>query len=94
MLASAAGLVVVASKGRIGYGNYVIVEHGNGIETLYGHLSSIDVAPGDKVAVGQVLGREGSSGFSTGPHLHFELRVNGQPTDPMLYLPAPGYRAK
>ena len=94
VLASAAGLVVVASKGRIGYGNYVIVEHGNGIETLYGHLSSIDVAPGDKVAVGQVLGREGSSGFSTGPHLHFELRVNGQPTDPMLYLPAPGYRAK
>ena len=90
--AAAAGIVVVASHGRIGYGNFVVIAHGRGVETLYGHLKSLDVAAGDQVAVGQVGGREGSSGFATGPHLHFELRINGQPTDPMLYLPPPGYR--
>jgi murein DD-endopeptidase MepM/ murein hydrolase activator NlpD len=92
--AAAAGLVVVASHGRIGYGNFVVIAHGQGVETLYGHLKSLEVAAGDQVRAGQVVGREGSSGFSTGPHLHFELRINGQPTDPMLYLPAPGYRSK
>jgi murein DD-endopeptidase MepM/ murein hydrolase activator NlpD len=92
--AAASGLVVAVSHGRIGYGNYVVISHGQGIETLYGHLKSIDVAAGDRVTVGQVIGREGSTGFSTGPHLHFELRINGQATDPMLYLPPPGYRPK
>ena len=92
--AAAAGLVVVASLGRVGYGNFVVVAHGHGVETLYGHLKTIDVAVGDQVAVGQFIGLEGSSGFSTGPHLHFELRISGQPADSMLYLPPPGYRAK
>jgi murein DD-endopeptidase MepM/ murein hydrolase activator NlpD len=87
--AAADGIVVAAATGRIGYGNYVILAHGQGVETLYGHLDALTVALGDKVVQGQVVGREGSSGFSTGPHLHFEVRVDGQFVDPMVYLPAP-----
>jgi murein DD-endopeptidase MepM/ murein hydrolase activator NlpD len=87
--AAADGIVVAAATGRIGYGNYIILAHGQGVETLYGHLDALTVALGDKVVQGQVVGREGSSGFSTGPHLHFEVRVDGQFVDPMVYLPAP-----
>jgi murein DD-endopeptidase MepM/ murein hydrolase activator NlpD len=84
--AAADGIVVAAATGRIGYGNYVIIAHGHGVETLYGHLDALAVTIGDSVVEGQVIGFEGSTGFSTGPHLHFEVRVNGQFVDPLLYL--------
>jgi murein DD-endopeptidase MepM/ murein hydrolase activator NlpD len=84
--AAGGGIVVAAATGRIGYGNYVVVAHGHGVETLYGHLDGLGVAVGDSVVAGQVIGFEGSTGFSTGPHLHFEVRVNGNPVDPMPYL--------
>jgi murein DD-endopeptidase MepM/ murein hydrolase activator NlpD len=85
--AAADGVVVAVANTSVGYGNYVIVAHGGGIMTLYGHLLETDVRVGDRVARGQRVGLEGSSGMSTGPHLHFELRVNDQVTDPMPYLP-------
>ena len=73
-----------------GYGKVVILEHGivNGkpITTLYAHMSSIKVANGQKVTKGQVLGYEGTTGYSTGPHCHFEVRVNGQPNNPLNYI--------
>jgi murein DD-endopeptidase MepM/ murein hydrolase activator NlpD len=86
--AAADGVVVAVANTSVGYGNYVIVAHGAGIMTLYGHLLETDVKVGNRVARGQRIGLEGSSGLSTGPHLHFELRVNDQVTDPMPYLPA------
>jgi len=69
-----------------GYGNVIIVDHGRGISTLYAHQSSLAVGTGAVVTRGQVVGYVGSTGFSTGPHLHFEVRVNGTPVDPMGYL--------
>ena len=87
MTAAADGVVVAVANTRIGYGNYVIVAHGAGIMTLYAHLLETDVNLGDRVARGQRVGLEGSSGLSTGPHLHFELRVHDQVTDPLPYLP-------
>ena len=83
---TADGVVVVAGWVR-GYGNGIYVDHGNGITTRYGHLSRIDVVVGQTVKQGQHLGLVGSTGRSTGPHLHYEVRVNGQPTSPILYLP-------
>jgi murein DD-endopeptidase MepM/ murein hydrolase activator NlpD len=85
--AAADGVVVAVNHTRVGYGNYVIVAHGGGIMTLYAHLLDTNVNVGDRVFRGQRVGREGSSGLSTGPHLHFELRVNDQVTNPMPYLP-------
>jgi murein DD-endopeptidase MepM/ murein hydrolase activator NlpD len=77
---------VVWSGPRGGYGNLVAVDHGNGLATLYAHQSRVDVTIGQKVATGDVVGLVGSSGFSTGPHLHFETRELGTPADPLLYL--------
>jgi len=71
----------------VGYGNYVVITHGNGYSTLYGHLSAINVSVNQAVQQGQQIGAEGSTGFSTGPHLHFEIRLNGQYQDPLAYLP-------
>ena len=65
------------------YGNYVLLDHGNGKQTIYGHLTSAGVQPGDTVRKGQVIGLVGSTGNSTGPHLHFECRMNGEKYDPM-----------
>lgn len=82
-----------AAQGRVtfagpmnGYGNIVIIEHRPGFETAYGHLSAVNVEVGDRVGAGFKVGEIGSSGLSTGPHLHFEVRVNGQQVDPADYL--------
>jgi len=89
VLAAADGIVVAVAHTRIGYGNYVIMAHGGGIDTLYAHLLETQVNIGDKVVRGQRIGLEGSTGLSTGPHLHFELRINDQVVDPMSYLIVP-----
>jgi murein DD-endopeptidase MepM/ murein hydrolase activator NlpD len=85
--ATADGVVVVAGWVK-GYGNGIYIDHGNGITTRYGHLSRIDVVVGQTVKRGGHLGLVGSTGRSTGPHLHYEVRINGQPTSPLNYLPA------
>ena len=87
IVAAADGIVAVAGSGTTGYGNYVIIVHAGGIETLYGHLSVASVKPGDRVVQGQPIGIEGNTGASTGPHLHFEVRVNGTPVNPLPFLP-------
>jgi murein DD-endopeptidase MepM/ murein hydrolase activator NlpD len=69
-----------------GYGQLVVVDHGGGLTTRYGHLSHIDVDPDQAVARGQLLGKVGSTGRSTGPHLHYEVRINDQPVNPLPYL--------
>jgi murein DD-endopeptidase MepM/ murein hydrolase activator NlpD len=70
-----------------GYGNLVVLDHHNGIATAYAHQSRIAVACNQNVTQGQVIGYVGCTGFCTGPHLHFEVRVNGTPVDPLGYLP-------
>jgi murein DD-endopeptidase MepM/ murein hydrolase activator NlpD len=84
--AAAAGVVVAVGHSAVGYGNYVVIGHGGGIMTLYGHLLETDVTVGNAVVRGQRIGLEGSTGWSTGPHVHFELRINDAVTDPMPYL--------
>lgn len=69
-----------------GYGKYIIIDHGNNITSLYAHLSSINVTQGQEVQPGDVIGREGSTGWSTGPHLHFEIRVLGVPVNPRTFV--------
>jgi murein DD-endopeptidase MepM/ murein hydrolase activator NlpD len=83
--AAAAGTVIYAGWME-GYGNLVVLDHGNGLSTAYAHQSSIAVGYGQTVTQGQVIGYVGSTGHSTGPHLHFEVRVNGSPVDPLGYL--------
>jgi murein DD-endopeptidase MepM/ murein hydrolase activator NlpD len=73
-----------------GYGNQVLVRHGDGTETRYGHLSVIGVRPGQAVTIGQQIGVVGSTGVSTGPHLHFEVITGGRPVDPEPWLAARG----
>ncbi len=72
--------------GGSGYGNYVIIDHGNGISTLYGHMRNVYVSNGETVSAGQQIGEVGSTGTSTGAHLHFEVRVNGSTVDPTGYV--------
>ena len=84
--AAESGVIVYAgSKG--GYGNMVMIDHGSGLVTVYAHLSSIVVRAGQRITKGNTLGYVGSSGYSTGSHLHFEVRANGTQVDPMPYLP-------
>jgi murein DD-endopeptidase MepM/ murein hydrolase activator NlpD len=84
---AADGGTVIMAAWYGGYGNTIIIDHGDGLSTLYAHQSSMRVGSGAGVSRGQVIGYVGSTGLSTGPHLHFETRVNGQPVDPMRYLP-------
>jgi murein DD-endopeptidase MepM/ murein hydrolase activator NlpD len=80
------GRVVDTIYSRYGLGNHVIVDHGKGVTSVYAHLSSISVKEGQKVGMDSVLGREGTTGLSTGVHLHFEIRVNGQAADPRKFI--------
>jgi peptidoglycan DL-endopeptidase CwlO len=84
--AAAAGTVSIAGP-ESGYGNYTCIDHGGGISTCYAHQESISVSVGQQVSQGQVIGISDCTGLCFGPHLHFEVRVNGQVTDPMAYLP-------
>ncbi|NLY91430.1 MAG: peptidoglycan DD-metalloendopeptidase family protein [Firmicutes bacterium] len=86
--------VLAADRGKVlisgwngGYGYYIAIDHGNGLSTAYAHNSRLLVKEGDLVAQGQVIAKSGSTGLSTGPHLHFEVRKDGAPVDPALYLP-------
>ncbi|MBQ6998934.1 MAG: peptidoglycan DD-metalloendopeptidase family protein [Clostridia bacterium] len=85
VLAAADGTVIIAGWNNA-YGNYVVINHGGGVTTLYGHNSSLTVSKGQKVSRGQVIAKVGSTGYSTGPHIHFEVQVNGSPVNPMSYL--------
>jgi murein DD-endopeptidase MepM/ murein hydrolase activator NlpD len=80
------GVVLIASA-QGGYGNAVVIDHGGGMGTLYAHQSRLAVQPGDHVNAGDVIGYVGSTGYSTGPHLHFEVRLSGNPVDPATFLP-------
>jgi murein DD-endopeptidase MepM/ murein hydrolase activator NlpD len=85
--AAADGVVVLAAYQDYGYGYHVIIQHPDGSRTLYGHLSDIWVSQGQSVSQGQGIGALGSTGYSTGPHLHFEVHIGGVPVDPLGYLP-------
>ncbi|MEG0798044.1 MAG: peptidoglycan DD-metalloendopeptidase family protein [Acidaminococcaceae bacterium] len=87
-------LIVAADSGTVifadwmgGYGNAVMIDHGGGLVTLYGHNNSLAVSEGQQVGQGQVIAYAGSTGYSTGPHCHFEVRLNGEVTEPLNYLP-------
>ena len=86
IVAADSGTVILAGNQGDGYGNYVIIDHGNGYKTLYGHMSSVAAYTGQQVSQGEVIGYVGSTGNSTGPHLHFEIRVNDVQTDPLGYV--------
>lgn len=83
---AADGGTVVYADWISGYGNAVIIDHGNGLSTLYGHNESLNVSEGQTIGKGDVIAFAGSTGNSTGPHVHFEVRANGDPVDPMGYL--------
>jgi murein DD-endopeptidase MepM/ murein hydrolase activator NlpD len=79
---------VVSSGWSGGYGRMVEIDHGNGLATRYGHMSEINVRVGDQIRIGQVIGAVGSTGRSTGPHLHYETRIDGDAVDPQKFLRA------
>jgi len=81
VVAAATGTIILA-KWYGGYGNYILIDHGGGYSTGYGHLSAIYVSDGQSVQRGQAIGAVGSTGQSTGPHLHFEIRIDGKTVDP------------
>jgi murein DD-endopeptidase MepM/ murein hydrolase activator NlpD len=81
------GRVAQVIPSRVGLGNHVVIDHGGGLTSVYGHLYSISVQEGQTVDNNTVIGYEGSTGASTGTHLHFEIRINGQPVNPLLYIP-------
>ena len=86
--AAASGTVITASY-HYSYGNYVMIDHGNGLATLYAHCSSLAVGSGQSVSAGQTIAYVGDTGYVSGPHLHFEVRVNGQRVNPLGYVSMP-----
>jgi M23/M37 family peptidase len=86
IIATADGVVTTAGWTSSGYGNMVDIDHGGGIMTRYGHASAVAVTAGQQVRRGQIIAYVGSTGYSTGPHLHYEVRVGGQPVNPASYL--------
>lgn len=84
--ASFPGRVIQAGQGATGYGLSVTIDHGDGVTTLYAHLQSVTVRAGDVVESGRQVGVQGQTGRASGPHLHYEVRINGRPVDPMPYL--------
>lgn len=83
---SAGDGVVVHADWESGYGRLIIIDHGNGVQTYYGHLSKFDVVPGQEVRRGDVIARSGASGRATSPHLHYEVRMGGTPVNPYPYM--------
>jgi murein DD-endopeptidase MepM/ murein hydrolase activator NlpD len=90
VLATASGTVIYAGYMK-DYGQLIIIDHGNGFTTRYGHLSRIEAKVGQSVLYEQTIGRVGSTGRSAGPHLHYEVRINDKPVDPVCYLPRRWY---
>ncbi len=86
LVATKSGTVIRAVHSNSGYGNYVMIDHGGGFSSLYGHCSALAVSVGDKVSQGQVVAYIGSTGYSTGPHVHFEIRYNGEKQNPSHYV--------
>ncbi|MFN2125058.1 MAG: M23 family metallopeptidase, partial [Candidatus Promineifilaceae bacterium] len=86
VFASDTGTVTFAGWNIYGYGNLIVINHGNGFETFYGHLSAINVYPGQVVNQGNVIGAVGNTGNSSGPHIHFEIRTGGNQDDPCWYI--------
>ncbi len=84
--AIASGKIVFADPYK-GYGNLVVIEHSNGITSHYGHCRTIHVEPGQTIQAGEIIATVGETGLATGPHLHFEIRINGEPKDPEKYIP-------
>jgi hypothetical protein len=84
--AAGEGTIVFAGNGRDGYGNKIIIKHDAEKSTMYAHLSKINVSVGDEVSRGQKIGISGNTGRTTGPHLHFEVHINGVPVNPLNYL--------
>jgi murein DD-endopeptidase MepM/ murein hydrolase activator NlpD len=89
--ATADGTVTNAGWNSGGYGNLVKIDHGRGIETRYGHLSSITIQPGQHITRGQLIGRMGSTGRSTGSHLHYEVRIDGRAVNPIPFMKSTDY---
>ena len=83
--------IVIAAEYNTAYGNFVMIDHGGGIQTLYAHGSQIVTSVGQEVNAGDVVLKVGSTGYATGPHAHFEVRINGTPVEPLTYLQATGY---
>ena len=86
IVATADGVVMDAGWNAGGYGNMVDIDHGNGYTTLYGHAQQVVVVPGQHVSRGQVIAYMGSTGYSTGPHVHYEVSLNGQRINPVGFL--------
>ncbi|MDQ3099475.1 MAG: M23 family metallopeptidase [bacterium] len=80
------GKVIYADELSWGYGKHIIIDHGNNVTSVYAHLDSIKVRKDQEVSVGDILGTEGQTGWATGPHLHFEIRVSGVPVNPNVFL--------
>ena len=84
--ATSEGIVKITGYNKNGWGKYIRINHGNGLESIYAHLSSYQVRPGQRVVKGQLIGRMGTTGRSTGVHLHYEMRKNGTPVNPLNYI--------
>jgi murein DD-endopeptidase MepM/ murein hydrolase activator NlpD len=85
IIAPADGLITFSGH-KAGFGNFLELDHGYGIETVYAHADKLLVRKGERIKRGALIAKVGNTGYSTGPHLHYEVRVNGTPVDPMYYI--------